>query len=271
MNRIDGIFADLRQRGGKALMPFVTAGDPDLATTGRLLPAIERAGASVCELGIPFSDPIADGPVIQASMTHALGRGLRPGQVLEMVAEQRAGLSLGLVAMVSYSIVYRLGLKAFVRDAKQAGIDGFILPDLTLEESAPAREAVAAEGLTCSLLISPTTPLARAEAIARACSGFVYLLARAGITGERKEMPSDLAGRIEQLREVTDLPIAVGFGVSTAEHVRQVVAAGDAAIVGAAIMRRVAETRDQGADAVVDGVGGFVADLAVGLTAAAAG
>ena len=266
MNRIDRVFQDLRAAGEKGLMPYVTAGDPDLETTGSLLEAAAPAGACVCELGIAFSDPIADGPVIAASMSHALDRGVRPAQVLDMVAQRRDRFAdLGLVAMVSYTLVHRLGAASFVRDAAGAGIDGFIFPDLPLEQSAPLRDLIAAQGLIFSMLIAPTTPLDRAEKIARASSGFVYLLARAGITGERKEISSDLPTRIDRLRAVTDLPIGVGFGISDADQVRQVVRHADAAIVGSAVMRRVAEYRDQGSVVVVDRVGQFFADLAQGL------
>lgn len=265
MNRVDAIFESLRRRRAKALMPFVTAGDPDLATTEALLPVLEEAGASVCELGIPFSDPIADGPVVQASMTHALRRGVRPGQVLEMVTRVRPRLSMGLMAMISYSIVHRLKPGAFIKSAQEAGIDGFIFPDLPVEEADAIRDRVREAGLVCSFMIAPTTPIERAEKIAQASSGFVYVLARAGITGERSSLPADLAERIERLRGVTDLPIAVGFGISSAEMVRQVVAVADAAIVGSAIMRRVAAHRDDDRDAVIREVREFVRELAMGL------
>jgi len=265
MNRIDAIFRAHRQRAEKALMPFLTAGDPDLPTTARLLGAIQQAGASICELGIAFSDPIADGPVIQASMTHALGRGVRPADVLDMVAQQRSQLQMGLVAMVSYSIVYRLGVERFLQQGCDAGLDGLILPDLLLEESEPLRRMAAQRGLVCSFLISPNTPVDRAKRIAQASSGFVYLLSRAGVTGERSELPVDLADRIETLRSVTDLPIAVGFGVGSRGQVRQVLEVADAVIVGSAIMRRVAQRREDGPDAVVEEVGGFVRELAEGL------
>ena len=140
MNRIDQIFTQLRQGKGKcrgALMPYVTAGDPDVRTTGRLLEAVQAAGASVCEVGIPFSDSIADGPVIQSSMTYALGRGLKVAHVLQMVADARSKLRMGLVAMVSYTIVHRIGAQRFVGDAAAAGFDGFIFPDLPVDESGP--------------------------------------------------------------------------------------------------------------------------------------
>lgn len=267
MNRIDEIFQGLRGRRRKALMPFIVAGDPDLQTTAGLLGALERGGASVCELGIPFSDPIADGPVIQGSMAYALERGVRPGQVLEMVARVRPSLRMGLVGMVSYSIVYRMGGQKFLREAREAGLDGVILPDLPVEEA--ERDGVlgaAAElGLVCSLLIAPSTPPPRAERIARASTGFVYLLARAGITGERAALPMDLTSRVSLLRTATGLPIAVGFGISSGRQVRQVVEVADAAIVGSALMRRIAESRPAGSKAVLEAAERLVRELSEGL------
>jgi len=265
MNRIDSIFADHRRKGEKAILPFLTAGDPDLATTGRLLEAVQEAGASICELGFAFSDPVADGPVIESSMAHVLAHGIRFEQVFELVAQHRSKLHMGLVAMVSYSIVYRTGTKAFLRDAKQAGIDGLILPDLPLEASASVRDTAAQQGLSYSLMIAPTTPIGRARQIAKASGGFVYLLSRSGLTGESSALPLDLPERIAALRSVTDLPIAVGFGIANSKQVRDVLAVADAAVVGSAIMRRVAVHRDQGADMVVEQVGRFVGQLAQGL------
>jgi tryptophan synthase alpha chain len=267
MNRIDEIFQGLRGRGRKALMPFVVAGDPDLQATGGLLGALERGGASVCELGIPFSDPIADGPVIQGSMAYALERGVTPGQVLELVARVRPSLKMGLVGMVSYSIVYRMGGEGFLREAHEAGLDGVILPDLPVEEAerSGVLGAAAELGLVCSLLIAPSTPAPRAERIARASTGFVYLLAREGITGERAALPMDLTSRVSRLRTVTGLPIAVGFGISNARQVRQVVEVADAAIVGSALMRRIAESRPAGPEAVVEAVERLVRELSEGL------
>lgn len=250
-------------------MPFTVAGDPDLATTAELLPALEKAGASVVELGIAFSDPIADGPVIQSAMSDVLDQGVRVGQVLEMVAEVRPKVDLGLVAMVSYSIVHRRGGKAFVREAAEAGIDGFIFPDLPLEEADAIADDVAEAGLIMSMLIAPGTPIERAKRIARRSSGFAYVIARAGITGERSELPPDLPDRLRQLREATDLPLAVGFGISGPEHVREVVKVADAAIVGSALVRRIGEHREQGRQAVVDAAAGMTRELASGLTQAA--
>jgi tryptophan synthase alpha chain len=273
MNRIDAIFRELRSGGAKALMPFVTAGDPDLATTELLLPALQRAGASVCELGIPFSDPIADGPVIQESMGHALARGLHPAQVLEVVRRQRAKLTMGLMAMVSYSIVYRLGIEAFVRDCAAAGIDGLIIPDLPVEEAGNLGAHAGAAGLVCSFLIAPTTPPERAAAIARASSGFVYVVARGGLTGEQAALPAELPERLTRLRRETPLPIVVGFGISTPQQVRQVTELADAVIVGSALVRRLAAHRaadnDAGRAAAVAEAEDFVRQLCGGLPPAA--
>ena len=264
-NRIDTLFSDLRASGGRALMPFLTAGDPDLATTAALLESAQGAGASVCEIGIPFSDPIADGPVIQASMSRALDAGVRVDAVLDMVRGVRERLSIGLVAMVSYSIVHRLGLEAFVKRSKDAGLDGFIFPDLPLEESGPARAAAAEAGLILSMLIAPTTPIERAERIAAASTGFVYVVSRPGITGASAALPEELPQRLRRLRGVTGLPMAVGFGVSSAAQVREVVGVADAAIVGSALVKVIDQAR--GGD-VVARAGGFMQELASGLTAA---
>lgn len=238
MSRIDRIFQDLSARGAKALMPFITAGDGGVDVLTQVLPAIERGGASICEIGIAFSDPIADGPIIQASMTRALNQGTTVEQVFNTVAKVRPSLNIGLVAMVSYSIVYCIGLKRFVNDAAKAGFDGFIFPDLPLEESQDARAAAADAGLILSMLIAPTTPIDRAQQIAAASTGFAYVVSRRGITGESSSLPPDLPDRLTKLREVTDTPMAVGFGISTAEQVRDVVAIADAAIVGSAMVRR---------------------------------
>lgn len=265
MNRIEQIFDDLRGGGRKALMPFVTAGYPSIDATEAMLPAIAEGGASIVELGFPFSDPIADGPVIQSSMTDALAAGTTPEQVLAMVKRMRENVDLGLVAMVSYSIVYRMGVDRFIGEAAEAGIDGFIFPDLPLEEAASLREPVHAAGLTCSLLVAPTTPADRAKRIAEASSGFVYVVARTGITGESDAAPEGLAERVAVIREASDLPIAVGFGISRPAHVAAVVEHADAAIVGSALVRQITEHRSQPTETLAERVGEYVAELARGL------
>ncbi len=262
-HRIDNIFRSLRERSEKALMPFVTAGDPDLQTTARLLQAAEEAGASICEIGMPFSDPIADGPVIQASMSRALDAGVRVEAVFDMVQQLRGKVGLGLVAMVSYSIVHRLGVETFVQRARLAGLDGFIFPDLPLEESEPARRAAAEAGLILSMLIAPTTPIERAENIAAASTGFVYVVSRPGITGSGASLPEELPARLEQLRRVTDLPMAVGFGISTPDQVKQVVRIADAAIVGSALVQVIEQNRNGD---VVPEAKKFMSELCTGLS-----
>lgn len=263
MNRIDAVFEDLRAQGRKGLMPFVCAGRPAPDSLPAMLGAMERAGASIVEVGFPFSDPIADGPVIAAAMHEALQGGITPERIFEGAQEARPGLKLGLVAMVSVSIVERIGVRGFVRRAGEAGFDGFIFPDAPVDEAEPLLAPVHEAGLTASLLIAPTTPLDRAERIARASSGFLYLLARVGITGERDEAP-EVAQRIEQLRGVTDLPIACGFGISTPAQVGAVAEHADAVIVGSALVRRIEDARAAGRDAIGEAEA-FVRELAAGL------
>jgi tryptophan synthase alpha chain len=265
MNRIDRIFADLRAQRRKALMPFVTAGYPSLDATAAVLGACQRAGASIVEIGIPFSDPIADGPVISASMNEALRRRVHPGDIFAMVRRLRDSLDIGLIAMVSYSIVYRVGVERFVKDAAAAGVDGFIFPDLPLEEADAVTRPVADAGLTSSLLIAPTTPDDRAAAIARASTGFVYVVARTGITGERSELPPGLTDRLTKLRSVTDAPLAVGFGISSPQHVAAVTQVADAAIVGSALVKKIGELPDASPDQIASHVEKFLAELATGL------
>ncbi|MCW5776047.1 MAG: tryptophan synthase subunit alpha [Phycisphaeraceae bacterium] len=239
MNRIDAAFARARERRGRLLMPFICGGFPLPNATGMTLQALQAGGADIVEVGIPFSDPIADGPVIAGAMHRAIAAGSTPESVIDQVADVRDSLSIGVVAMVSISIVHRLGgLQGFIPRLVAAGFDGVIVPDLPLEEGIGYREAAATAGLTFSHLIAPTTPRDRASDLARASSGFVYLIARTGITGERSDIP-DVAERVASLRRSTDLPIACGFGISTAEQVRAVVAHADAAIVGSAMVKRI--------------------------------
>ncbi len=251
-------------------MPFICGSHPRAGDTSRLLPALATAGASIVEIGYPFSDPIADGPVIAAAMHEALLAGATPAAVHSEVAAARAnGCTIGVVAMVSVSIVTKIGADRFIADAKRAGIDGFILPDVPLEECEDLLARVRDAGLTTSLLIAPATDSKRAERITRACSGFVYVLARAGITGDTNNAAvasGALASRVRELRTLTDLPLAVGFGISSAEHVRQVVrdAGADAAIVGSALVRRLSDASRAGQHVVETGES-FVRDLARGL------
>jgi tryptophan synthase alpha chain len=253
MNRIDSIFKSLTASGQtlKALMPFVCGGYPSPGVLGRVLEACEQGGGSIIEVGIPFSDPIADGPVIAEAMHEALVAGSTPITVLDEIAAARDKVRAGIVAMVSMSIVHRMGgPNGFGALAASKGVDGLIVPDVPLEEATQLREACSTHKLTLSLLVSPTTPPARAEKIVKLCSGFVYVIARAGITGESSGGPV-LGDRISQLRRMTSLPLAVGFGISTKEHVAAAVAQADAAIVGSALVRAMREAHTQRKDVAI--------------------
>lgn len=255
MRRVEETFARLRSEGRGGLAPFVVAGRPSLERTAELLRTIQDAGADMIEVGIPFSDPIADGPVIAAAMHRAIEAGVTTRHALDALRLAREPISIPLIGMASVSILHRFGPAKFAKMAADAGLDGLILPDAPLEEAdvfaLPARDA----GLTASLLVAPSTPPARAARIAAASDGFVYVVARAGVTGASTGAP-DVRERIAQLREATDLPLAVGFGVSTPEHVRAVLDAGaNAAIVGSALVRRIEEAGAGGVEAARELVG----------------
>ncbi|MBL4592096.1 MAG: tryptophan synthase subunit alpha [Phycisphaerales bacterium] len=264
MNRIDAAFLMAKESGHGALLPFVCAGSPAIDSLPGLLVALQNAGASVVEIGFPYSDPVADGPVIAAAMHTAIEQGITPEMIFDQVASVRDQLTIGIVAMVSVSIVIATGgPEAFAKRAAEAGIDGCIFPDTPLEESQRLIKACKEYGLTTSLLVSPTTPEDRVKEIAKACSGFVYLLARSGLTGEQSDAPLEIAERIRVIRSVTSTPIACGFGISTPEHVAEVVKHADGAIVGSALVRRLIETHAKGKSPEQE-CEDFVTELAVG-------
>lgn len=260
--RIAAMFAANRAAGRKALAPFVTAGDPDIDTTVAVLAALARSGAALCELGVPYSDPIADGPVIQASYTRALGKGLALAGVFDAARRATAAGGMPILAMASYSLIFRRGIDRFVADALAAGLAGFVVPDLPLEESDDLDTACRAAGLALVRLVTPTTPPDRAAAIARKSTGFLYCVSVAGVTGARTDLPAGLVDRVRWLKTQTDVPILVGFGISSPEQVRAVAAVADGAIVGSALVRLVAESAGKPRDALLADVDRFVADLA---------
>jgi tryptophan synthase alpha chain len=266
MSKIDELFAQLRRDGRKALMPFVTAGDPDLEFTAAVLEEFARRGCGLCEVGIPYSDPIADGPVIQASYTRALAQKIKLAEILKTLSQVAPKVSMPLVTMVSYAIVYRHGLERYVNDAKQAGIAGAIVPDLLVEESAPLAKICRAADFGLVQLVTPTTPRERALRIAEASTGFIYYVSVTGITGERRELPPDLIDNVGWLREKTPLPICIGFGISTPEHVRLLAPVADGLIVGSAIVRRMAATADKPRGDAIAEVGQYVSELLAALT-----
>lgn len=254
-------FDSLRQRKRIALMPFIAAGYPDLATTAAVLPALESAGANLIEIGIPFSDPIADGPTIQAAFTEALAKKLKVVDIFGTIAEVRPKVSIPLVAMISYSIVFRYGLERFLQDAKTAGFDGLILPDLPPPEAHRVCDAVRAAGLDTILLVAPSTSPQRRKEIARLSSGFVYYLSVAGITGERDRLPADLAANLAEIKSYTDRPVCVGFGIHKAEQVAELGQIADGAIVGSAIVKRMKPLTGESPDEIARRVEDYCREL----------
>lgn len=259
---LEAMFAANRAAGRKALAPFVTAGDPDCDTSVAVLEALGRAGASLCELGVPYSDPIADGPVIQASYTRALAKGVTLENVFRIAGAATSKLTMPILAMASYSLVYRRGIDRFVADAVAAGLAGFVVPDLPVEESDDLDQACRAAGLALVRLVTPTTPPERAAAIAAKSTGFLYCVSVAGVTGARTELPAGLIDRVTWLRTQTDVPILVGFGISSPDQVKAVCEVADGAIVGSALVRLVAEQAGNGPAALGAAVERFVGQLA---------
>jgi len=261
-NRLVRTFADLRSAGAKTLMPFLTAGYPTLEATAALLADFESRGVRIVELGIPFSDPIADGPTIQASYTDALAAGIATDGIFEMVRRYRAGGGeLALAAMISYSIVYRHGVEPFLRQAAEAGFDGLIIPDLPLEEAGGLEPLAATAGLANVMLIAPTTPPQRRLEIAKHSRGFIYYISVAGITGERDKLPEATIQAVAELRTHTATPICVGFGISNPRTVAHVCEVADGAIVGSAIVHRITDAKDKPVAKLVEEVGAFVGEL----------
>lgn len=248
MTAIQKSFAAAKQANRLQLMPFVPAGYPSLGATAAVLPALANAGAGLIEVGIPFSDPVADGPTIQAAFTHALEHGVKVDAVLQTVRKVRLQVSCPLVAMVSYSIAFRRGIDAFCAALKDAGFDGLILPDLPPPEAQGVTRKIQAAGLDTVLLVAPTTPKERRKEIAELSSGFVYYLSVSGITGERTALPADLTRALDEMRSITDKPLCVGFGLSTKGHLDALRSHADGAIVGSALVKRMRASGDAPAE-----------------------
>lgn len=250
MNRIDSLFARLKTENRPALMPFLTAGDPDLATTSAIVQDLSDHGlADMFEIGIPYSDPIADGPVIAASYNRALLKGIHVDEILASLKSLRSSsrpVTAPFVTMLSYAIVHRIGVDRYLDQAAASGVDGLIVPDLPVEEAAGLLERATARNLKLIQLITPTTPKSRAIAIAKSTTGFIYYVSVAGITGERRELPPELKANVAWLRQQTELPICIGFGISEPEHVKALAPDADGLIVGSAIVRRVHASAESG-------------------------
>ena len=258
-SRLDATFAALRARRERALVAYFTAGDPSLALTRKLVVEAARRGADVIELGIPFSDPLADGPVIQRATQRALAAGATLPRVLELVREMRGEVSAPLVFLTYYNPILAFGLKAFCRTSVEAGIDGVIVADLPPEESGSLRAESLAAGLDLIHLVAPTSTSERMRKIARASEGFLYLVSLTGVTGERTALAPELAQQLRALRAVTTKPVCVGFGIGTPEQAALVGHAADGVIVGSAIVHLVeqhAASRE-----LLSRVGDFIAGL----------
>ncbi len=250
--RLGAAFGRARAEGRAALVAFVEAGDPSLAVTGRLLPALQAAGADVIELGIPFSDPIADGPVIQRASQRALGAGATLAKVLDAAAAARGeGLSVPLVAFSYANPILAFGVAAFARRAAEAGIDGVLVTDLPPEEGEAAAATFVSSGLDPVFLLAPSSTPARIRRAARLSSGFVYLVSRPGVTGARNDLPEGLPDLVARVRAgIGRTPLAVGFGISSPEQVRAVSREADGVVVGSAIVRTMEEAVAAGRDPV---------------------
>ncbi len=272
MNPIDALFQRLRARRGKAFIPFVTAGDPSLEATLQIVPELVRRGANLVEVGFPYSDPIADGPVIQASYTRALDAGVRLDAILETIQKiaQSSVLAEGavpLVGMVSYAVVHKRGPDAFLKAAQQAGLSGAIIPDLPVEESGDLRRRAGERDFKLIQLVTPTTPRDRAVQVARASTGFLYYVSVTGITGARSELPAELLDQLAWLRTQTDLPICVGFGISKPEQARMLRSVVDGIIVGSALVKYLQQLPGRPLPEVTHEMGELAGSLSAALEA----
>lgn len=272
--RIAKRFEDLKQQGRSAFVTFVSAGDPDLKSSTELLAGMPKAGADILEIGMPFSDPMADGPAIQLGSQRALASGMTLKGVLKLVADFReTDNDTPIVLMGYYNPIYSYGVDAFLTDAKAAGVDGFIIVDLPPEEeiefAIPAQKA----GLDFIYLTTPTADDARLEKIASKASGFIYYVSITGVTGTASAVASDVEAAVKRIKQYTDLPVAIGFGINTPDQAKTMASVSDAAVVGSAIVKKIAENLDENGaakDGLADNVLAYVSELASGVKAATA-
>ena len=263
MSRLSDTFARLKQEGRAGFIPFITGGDPDMETSAAILEALPGCGADIIELGMPFSDPMADGPAVQASSTRALKAGASLGRVLDLVKKFRKKDSkTPLVLMGYFNPIHAYGTARFARDVAAAGVDGLIAVDLPIEEDEVLRLPAAAQGVELIRFVTPTTNEARLARILEAASGYLYYVAVAGVTGTKSAGESDVAAALARVRAATKLPVAVGFGIKTPEQAAAMAKLADGVVVGSAIVSRIAETQDQKRENVVKAVTELVTSLA---------
>lgn len=235
-------FSRLREQGKTAFIPFITAGDPDLATTSKALKILDSCGSNVIEIGVPYSDPLADGPVIHASASRALKKGTTLDSVMAMLKGVIPELSCPIVLFTYYNPILKRGVRNFMATIKQAGVHGLVVPDLPLEETTVLRNEAIMHNIELVLLTTPTTPTERMKEITKASEGFVYLVSAVGVTGARSKVSSRVENLLQEIKQVTNKPVAVGFGISTPEHVKQIAGWGaDGVIIGSAIVRQLGE------------------------------
>ena len=251
-SRIEARFRELRERGAKGLVVYVTAGDPTLEDTGRILAALERGGADVIELGVPFSDPLADGPVIQRASERALRSGTTLRRILERVPMWRERVRAPMILFSYYNPILQYGLEEFAATAAQVGADGALVVDLSPEEAENYIRAMRAQNLDTVFLASPTSTDARLKRAAELSSGFLYLVSRTGTTGERSKLSSSARTLVERARRFAALPLAVGFGISDPAQVREVQALAEAAVVGSAVVHALEEHYHSGGAAAIE-------------------
>ena len=265
MSLIDEQFQRLASDSQTAFMPFVTAGDPDLAFTAELLKALDSAGCQFVELGFPYSDPIADGPVIQASFTRALAKQIRVDQIFEMTASVSDQIKMPIVAMISYALIFRYGLEKFVERAKASGIAGAIVPDLPFQEAERFAELCGKNDFSLVQLVTPTTPDERAIEIAKLSTGFIYYVSVTGVTGEQSELPDELVKRLAWLKQQTSVPVCVGFGIGRPDQAKMLDPHADGIIVGSAIVKRLADVTDSNRDQTVAEISEFARSMVQSL------
>ncbi len=264
MNRIDKKFQELRDQGTSAFMPYVCAGDPNPELTPKLLLTLEEAGADLIELGVPFSDPIADGPTVQRASERALKHNISLQQILEIVASVRKATDIPIALMSYYNPIFRMGEETFCKAAQAAGVDGLIVPDMPPEQAKPLLEVAPRYDLATIFLVAPTSPPERMQLIASVSTGFIYCVSVTGVTGARAMLSDEVAPMIAELRKHTDKPIGVGFGVSTSEQATQVAQVADGVIVGSAIIN-VYEKHINTEAKLLTAVKQFASDLAAGV------
>lgn len=263
MSRIAERFAQGKREGKKGFIPFITAGDPDLETTRALIVELSRAGATVIELGVPFSDPMADGPVIQRASERALVNRFGLEEIFSLAAEARAETDTPLVLFSYFNPLFQFGLERVAHEAKRAGIDGVLVTDLTPEESGEFAAALRAHDLDLIFLVAPTSTDARLQMVAQRASGFIYAVSRAGVTGVRESTSATAELLVKRVKEFSNLPVAVGFGISTAAQVAEVWRYADAAVVGSAIVAEIEKLA--GSAELATEIGAFSRRLLAGI------